>query len=286
MNNLSLKLKGFLTNKNTVTIVLVVIGIFVLWFGYNYRINQKTNPTSVPYARVNIPQRTLITSDMVGTVDVPMAMIKGNVITDTKQIINKYTNADTAIPEGSLFYTRAVVEKSDLRDSIIYDYPADQGYTLVNLSVTTDTTYGNKMYPGNYIDIYIKAVNKIDENNMTSETKDKIMVGKLIKNVKILATLDSNGDDVFEDLDNVKTPSQLIFAVPEEYHILLRKAMYLRTYEVTIIPVPTNESLKEEPGEVSISNEKLKNFINSVTEFTDADLNDDTPLTTDPNAKQ
>ncbi len=286
MNNLSLKLKGFLTNKNTVTIVLVVIGIFVLWFGYNYRINQKTNPTSVPYARVNIPQRTLITSDMVGTVDVPMAMIKGNVITDTKQIINKYTNADTAIPEGSLFYTRAVVEKSDLRDSIIYDYPADQGYTLVNLSVTTDTTYGNKMYPGNYIDIYIKAVNKIDENNMTSETKDKIMVGKLIKNVKILATLDSNGDDVFEDLDNVKTPSQLIFAVPEEYHILLRKAMYLRTYEVTIIPVPTNESLKEEPGEVSISNEKLKNFINSVTEFTDADLNDDTPLTTDPNAQQ
>lgn len=286
MNNLSLKLKGFLTNKNTVTIVLVVIGIFVLWFGYNYRINQKTNPTSVPYARVNIPQRTLITSDMVGTVDVPMAMIKGNVITDTKQIINKYTNADTAIPEGSLFYTRAVVEKSDLRDSIIYDYPADQGYTLVNLSVTTDTTYGNKMYPGNYIDIYIKAVNKIDENNMTSETKDKIMVGKLIKNVKILATLDSNGDDVFEDLDNVKTPSQLIFAVPEEYHILLRKAMYLRTYEVTIIPVPTNESLKEEPGEVSISNEKLKNFINSVTEFTDADLNDDTPLTTDPNTQQ
>lgn len=286
MNNLSLKLKGFLTNKNTVTIVLVVIGIFVLWFGYNYRINQKTNPTSVPYARVNIPQRTLITSDMVGTVDVPMAMIKGNVITDTKQIINKYTNADTAIPEGSLFYTRAVVEKSDLRDSIIYDYPADQGYTLVNLSVTTDTTYGNKMYPGNYIDIYIKAVNKIDENNMTSETKDKIMVGKLIKNVKILATLDSNGDDVFEDLDNVKTPSQLIFAVPEEYHILLRKAMYLRTYEVTIIPVPTNESLKEEPGEVSISNEKLKNFINSVTEFTDADLNDDTPLTTDPKAQQ
>lgn len=286
MNNLSLKLKGFLTNKNTVTIVLVVIGIFVLWFGYNYRINQKTNPTSVPYARVNIPQRTLITSDMVGTVDVPMAMIKGNVITDTKQIINKYTNADTAIPEGSLFYTRAVVEKSDLRDSIIYDYPADQGYTLVNLSVTTDTTYGNKMYPGNYIDIYIKAVNKIDENNMTAETKDKIMVGKLIKNVKILATLDSNGDDVFEDLDNVKTPSQLIFAVPEEYHILLRKAMYLRTYEVTIIPVPTNESLKEEPGEVSISNEKLKNFINSVTEFTDADLTDDTPLVTDQTKQQ
>lgn len=282
MNNLSLKIKGFLTNKNTVTIVLVIVCILVLWFGYNYRINQKTNPTNVPYARVSIPARTKITADMVGTTDVPTAMIKGTIITDTKDIINKYSRNDTAIPEGSLFYAGTVVEEKDLPDSIIYDYPADEGYTLVNLSVTTETTYGNKMYPGNYIDIYIKAVNKIDEENITTDTQDKIMVGKLIKNVKILATLDSNGDDVFEDLDNIKTPAQLIFAVPEEYHILLRKAMYLRTYEVTIIPIPTNESLKEEPGEVSISNEKLKDFINEVTVFTDANLEDDTPLTTTP----
>lgn len=280
MNNLTLKIKGFLTNKNTVTIIALVVCVLILWGGYNYRINQKTNPTSVPYARVNIAPRTLITSDMVGTMDVPVAMIKGSIITDTSKIINKYTRENTAIPKGSLFYESAVVEKEDLQDSIIYDYPADQGYTLVNLAVTTDTTYGNKMYPGNYIDIYIKAVNRIDEENMTSDTEDKIMVGKLIKNVKILATLDSNGEDVFEDLDNIKTPSQLIFAVPEEYHILLRKAMYLRTYEVTIIPVPTNESLKEEPGEVSISNEKLKDFINTVTEFTDVDIETDTPLIT------
>ena len=58
--------------------------------------------------------------------------------------------------------------------------------------------------------------------------------------------------------------------------------MYLRTYEVTIIPIPTNESLKEEPGEVSISNEKLKDFINKVTVFTDADIEDNTPIPTTP----
>ena len=74
---------------------------------------------------------------------------------------------------------------------------------------------------------------------------------------------------VFEDPENVKTPSQVIFAVPEEYHILLRKAMYLRTYEVTLIPVPTAESTKENPGEVSIANESLKDFINKVTVWTD-----------------
>ena len=280
MNNITRSIKKVLTNKNTVTILGTILAIFVLYFGYNYRIEQKTHPTTVPYARVNIPARTMITSDMVGTVDVPLAMIQGTVITDESQVINHYVNSDTTIPEGSLFYTRSVVEKKDLRDSIIYDYPSEKGYVSVNLSVTTETTYGNKMYPGNYIDIYIKAVNRIDEENLTTETEDKIMVGKLLENVKILDVVDSNGDSVFADVENVKVPAQLIFAVPEEYHILLRKAMYLRTYDVTIIPVPTNESLKEEPGEVSISNEKLKDFINRVTEFTDVNISEE-PLPTE-----
>ena len=43
-----------------------------------------------------------------------------------------------------------------------------------------------------------------------------------------------------------------------------------------------NESLKEQPGEVSISNEKLKDFINRVTEFTDADIEENTPIPTTP----
>lgn len=280
MNSFVYKLKNFLTNKNTVTIVLAIVALGVLYFFYNYRINQKTNPTSVPYARQNIPAKTQITSNMVGVADVPLAMVKGDVITDTSKIVNRYVNADCTIPEGSLFYQRAVVDLSDLPDSIIYEYPED--YVPVNLSVTTETTYGNKMYPGNYIDIYIKAVNRIDEDNITSATEDKIMVGKLLKNVKVLAVLDANGQDVFEDLDNVKTPSQIIFAVPEEYHILLRKAMYLRTYEVTIIPVPTNESLADKPGEVAISSEQLKDFINKVTAFTDIEGVDTTPIPTTP----
>jgi len=150
------------------------------------------------------------------------------------------------------------------------------------MAVTTDTTYGNKIFPGNYIDIYVKAVNKIDEENITSDTKDKIMVGKLLENVEIIDVVDSNGASVFENMENVGTPAQIIFAVPEEYHILLRKAMYLRTYEVTLIPVPTAESLKENPGEVAIANESLKDFINKVTIW-DASTDTDGTITVNPN---
>lgn len=269
MKNVNLQLKKFLSNKNTVTILGVLIGIVILYVGYNYRVKKAIRPVTVPYAVQTINPKTKITSDMIGSIQVPPSMLKGNVITNVSNIVGRYSSADTVIPEGSLFYGSSVVNQSDLPDSIIYDYP--EGWVLVNMSVNTTNTYGNKIFPGNFIDIYVKAVNKIDETNITSDTEDKIMIGKLLENVKILDVIDSDGNSVFENLDEIKTPSQLIFAVPEEYHILLRKAMYLRTYDVTLIPVPTAESLKKEPGEVAISNELLKDFINKVTIWTDTE---------------
>lgn len=271
MKNFQMTLKKFLSNKNTVTILGVLAAIVVLYIGYNYQIQSKINPIKVPYAVQNIPARTEIKSDMIGFIEVPPSMIKGSPYMDSKNIIGKYVNVNSSIPQGSLFYSSAVVSKEELPDAIIYDYP--DGYVLVNMDVNTSTTYGNMVYPGNYVDMYLKVVNNIDEDE-TTNINDKIMIGKLIENIKVLAVLDSSGNDVFADMDNVGTPSQIIFAVPEEYHILLRKAMYLRSYSATLIPVPTNESLKEEPGAVAISNEALKDFINKVTVWTGEGIDD------------
>lgn len=265
MKNFQMTLKKILSNKNTVTILGVLLGIVILYVGYNYRIKSQINPITVPYAIRTIPERTKITSDMIGSIDVPPSMLKGNPYTNSRDIIGKYVNVSSTIPQGSLFYASSVVTQSQLPDAVIYNYP--DGYVLVNMDVNTSTTYGNMIYPGNYIDMYLKVVNNIDEDE-NSDITDKIMIGKLIENIQVLAVLDSAGNNVFSDLENVGTPSQMIFAVPEEYHILLRKAMYLRSYSATLIPVPTNESLKDEPGAVAISNESLKDFINKVTVWT------------------
>ena len=267
MNNLTISIKKFFANKNTVTVVGVLLGIVILYIGYNYRIKKAITPITVPYATQTIPPKTKITSDMIGSIKVPPSMLRGDALTNVSSIVSHYVSADTVIPKGSLFYSSAVVNQSDLPDNIIYDYP--DGWVLVNMAVNTTNTYGNKVFPGNYIDIYLKAVNKIDEENITSNTQDKIMLGKLLQNVKIIDVVDSNGDSVFENLEDIKVTAQLIFALPEEYHILLRKAMYLRTYDVTLIPVPTAESLKEKPGTVTIANEQLKEFINKVTVWTE-----------------
>ena len=265
MGSLSTGLKKFLQNKNTVTIVGVVLAIFVLYFAYTMRINSAINPITVPYAIEQINAGTQITESMISTREVPPSMLVGDVITNMGEIVDRYSAADTVIPEGSLFYRRSVVEKEQLPANIILDYP--KGYVLYNLSVDTDTTYGNSVYPGNYIDIYLKAVNKIDEDDPAALTKDadKIMYAKLISNIEILAVKDSSGQPVFQNIDEGRTPSMIIFAVPEEYYILLKKAGYMRTYDTSIDLVPTNESLKDEPNSLEISSEQLKDWINTNT---------------------
>ena len=250
-------IKKILQNKNTVTILGVVGAILVLFIGYNMRISNKTKPISVPYAKADIKGGTLITSDMVGIKQVPAdAVDKKYMLVAQGDIINKYTRPDSIIPEGSFFYSKVVVEEEQLPANIILKYP--EGYVLYNMSVNTASTYGNSIYPENYIDIYLKVVDKSDDNN-------EIRLGKLISNVKVLAVKDSNGQPVFANLDEQRTPAMIVFAVPEEYYVLLKRAEYLKSYDSTLIPVPTNESLKTKPGEVQISSNDLKNWINDVT---------------------
>ena len=54
----------------------------------------------------------------------------------------------------------------------------------------------------------------------------------------------------------------------DEYN-RLKKAGFLRAYDSTLIPVPTDESLKDTPGELKLSSNDLKDFINRVTEWTE-----------------
>ena len=269
MNNLVIGIKKFLTNRNTVTVVGVILAIVIIYVGYNMRINQAITPVTVPYAMQDINPSTQITEDMVGTMEIPQSMLNDNIIRNSADVIDMYANYDSVIPEGSLFYRRSVVSSEQLPGNVILDYP--KGYVLYNLSVDMASTYSNQIVPGNYIDIYLKVQNAQGAEG-TVIADDRIMVGRLLANVKVLAVFDSNGNDVFSNVEEKTAPSQIIFAVPEEYHILLRKASFLRAYESEIIPVPTNESLEDEPGDVELSSEDLRNFINNVTAMTEEDL--------------
>lgn len=254
MNNLKASMKKFLGNKNTVTILGVILCLVILYIGYNYRINSKVELVQVPYAKETIQPRTYITQGMIGTMNVPKSFLVGKYYTRTENIVGKYSNYNTIIAEGSLFYTDLVVSKEDLPDSAFQDVP--EGYTVINYPVTIASTYANSMAPGSYINIYYKSLNDNDE----------IMFGKFISNIKVLDVKDSSGQHVFENSEETRTPAYMLFAVPEETHLLLRKALYLDEYDVELILIPNTATLTDEDkNTVRVSSDDIENFINSKT---------------------
>ena len=236
-----MKLKNLLANKNVVTILGAVLIVIVLYAFYMWRVNSAINPISVPYALKEIGPRTKITNDVIGYVDIQQASMKGNVLTNANtQIVGMYTNINTTIPEGSLFYAGSIVRFEELADSFLIDMPkdADGNYmTAYNFKVDINSTYGNSIYPGNYVDIYF-----IRKND--SSYAGKVVYGKLASNVKVLAVKDNDGNHVFENLTANRQPSQIILAVTDELSSLLRVGESIN--DSKLILVPTNVSYRYE----------------------------------------
>ncbi len=259
MNNLKASMKKFLGNKNTVTILGVILCLVILYVGYNYQINKKTELVAIPVAKETIQPRTYITDDMIEIRNVPIELLKtSNYYTTSKNIVGKYSNYNTMIAKGSLFYTDLVVDEKNLPDSAFKDVP--EGYTVINYPVTIASTYANSMAPGSYINIYYKSLNDDGE----------VMFGKFISNVEVLDVKDSAGRHVFENSDESRTPAYMLFAVPEETHLLLRKALYLDDYDVELLLIPNTETITKDDT-VRVSSSQIEEFINSKTVFVSVD---------------
>ena len=252
MNNIIISVKRFLKNKNVVTVLGVLLIMAILYIFYNMQINQQVAPVQVPVAKQTIQPRTLITNDMIQYISVPAVGVNSKVLRSRSAIVGKYTDYNTVIPEGSMFYEDVVVDADDLPDSSFTQ--VKEGDVPFNFAVDMDSTYGNSIFPGNKIDIYMKAENDAGQ----------VMVGKLIENIEVLAVKDRNGKDVFEDTSEDRTPAFLIFWVSEEINILLRKAQYMNDYSVILFPVPHGGTV-DTSGSTQVSTQYLKEFIESKT---------------------
>ena len=152
-----------------------------------------------------------------------------------------------------------VIEEKNLPNSSFIN--VKEGDTVINYNVDMNSTYANSMMPNDYINIYFKGVN--DDGN--------IMFGKFISNVKILDVKDSDGQHVFESTDEARTPAYMMFALPEDMHLLFRKALYLKNeYSVELILVPNTQELTDEDA-VMVSSEDIQNFINGKTQMISVD---------------
>ena len=260
MDNLSSSIKKFVSNKNTITIIGVILCIVILYVGYNFRINQKVSLSRVPYANQTIQPRTEITEEMVSYMNVPAAFIKGSYYNASNQIVGKYAKDDVMIAEGSLFYTDFLTDTSTVSNSAFSNVKSNE--TVISYNVGMDSTYANSMMPGDIINVYFKAK---DDNGT-------IMFGKFISNITILDVKSSDGQRVFENTTESRTPAYMLFALPEDMHLLFIKAIYLsNTYEVELILVPNTQKQEKKDMEVYVSSKDIQTFIDEKTKMVSVD---------------
>ena len=246
MNSGLTKIKRFIGNKNTVTILCVVAGIAVLYIGYNYRVSSAINPTTVPYAKNTLEARHVITVDDIGYMEVNSDVVSksDNLITNGNELVGKEVTYGNTIQQNSLFYDGDVTEPNLSPDYVLSDI--EDGYTAFSLSVDTYTTYGNAIAKGDYIDLWF---NGEDDTN-------KIIYTNLVKSIRVLDVRDSAGVSL-EHANSTGEPAELLFAVPDDMYSLLVKAQQVGTLE----PVPRNRNYTADPGETEVVSEYVVQYV-------------------------
>ena len=108
--------------------------------------------------------------------------------------------------------------------------------------------------PGNLVDVYVKILN----------TDGKIVYGKLMEQVEILAVKDVDGKNVFDSTDEVLIPAYLYFGLPENKYLLFSALNYikeeLKEYNIEIVFVPNTMSYEDKTA-VQVSSTYLYNYI-------------------------
>ena len=244
------KLNKFLKNKNTVTILGVLICLVILYVGYTVRINSKTKLIDVYYAKETIQPKTLITEDMIAKTSVPAAFIKGTYYKNYDDIVGKYSNYNTMIAAGSIFYSDLLIDEANLPDAVLYDI--NEGERVVSFPVDMVTTYGNSMMPGNIIDVYVKLY---DDNG-------KLVYGEFFENIEILGVKDANGKNVFENTQESRTPAYIYFSLPEAKYLLFSSLNYIETNSIEVVLVPNTVTFDaEDPNATEVTSEYLYDFV-------------------------
>ena len=241
----------FLKNKNTVTVIGVILIVAILWVSYYIQLQRTVKPVKVPVAASTIQPRTQITSQMIKYVDVPKAYITDNAITTEDKILEKYANYNTVIPEGSMFYKEAVTEKEALPNYVLTLLKEGEYAVTFKLS-NSNVTDASGIMPGDKIDIYMRV--KTNEGS--------VMLGKLLENVEILAVTDNDGNNVYEVNDGSRKPENLIFGVQEDIFLLLLRSNYI---DVEMFPVPHGAWIDDKDATTKLTTQELIDYIKART---------------------
>lgn len=262
MGNIINTLKGILANKNTITILGVLVGVVAIYLVYNSQIQSTTDTITVYYLKQNVSANTQLTEDMLESVTVSSNLTKldSNLVTNLAQIQTGtgdnrqfyYVNYDHSLSQGQLLSKNDLVSADEKLPSKSYDLKDDE--KQFDLKVSLDLTQGNSIAPGNTIDLWVQGKNPDNE----------IIFTKFIENLRVIDVVDSNW--ITTAGSDSASPRYLITAVDEELWLLLKKSEMITGYSFKLVPVVKDKAY-EEGSKPSLANETIKNIIEANTSY-------------------
>ena len=246
-------IKKFFSNPNTVTFLLVIVLIVIVYFVYNSMVNMAIAPVSVPYCTQEVKAMKEITEDSVGFVEISGNFITANgsgLVQSKRNVVGKYVKPGYKISENSFFYTDALADESIQAKTAFSDIP--DGYTIFPLETDFEKTYANSIMPGNRIDLYFVGKDATDEG--------RLILGQFIKSIEVLKVVDEKGYDVFTEATQEKPkPKYIYFAVPDEYFEYL--TIIQKAGDMEVFPVPRNAGYTENPEPTTIASDFIESFV-------------------------
>lgn len=240
-------IKRFFKNKNTVTVLGIIAIVAMLWGVYTYQINKQVKPKSVPVAATTIQPKTQITANMISHVEVPSAYISDNAITDESKILSMYSNFNTVIPAGSMFYEETLTTEKALPNYLLKQLKEGEFLITYDLkSSNIANTWG--IMPGDKIDLYMRVTS--DEGS--------VMLGKFLENVEVLDVVDSNGNSTYDVSDGSRSADKLIFAAQEDIFLLLLRSNYLN---IELFPVQHGAWIDDADASITMTTQELIDYI-------------------------
>lgn len=240
-------MKKIKMKKQFLAIIVALLAVVSITFYVQWKVSAEVALTTAYFSNKDIPPRTQITKDMIQERDIPVESLPPNAYSEKDEIIGKWTVPGYGVSSNSYFYESKVTETENMPDAGILDLKDEE--VALPLLVDIESSLGNSIVPGSYVDLYFKGT-------MKEEDTEKPIYGKVASRVRVTAVKDSNAMNVFEaedftnrelsetDSGNEKSREMAklyIFAVDESTHETLTKGKMIGD----IVPVSTGTAYAE-----------------------------------------
>ncbi|MDO4701730.1 MAG: SAF domain-containing protein [Erysipelotrichaceae bacterium] len=234
--------------KKILSVCLMLLVVALLGYGYVMLLKMNLiKMVKIPIAKKTIAPRSLITEEDIDYIEVVQGYQVEQVMLHKEDLLGKYTDIHTTIPEGSMFYASSLFDIKQLPD-----YPSlllKENQVAFSLPVDLNKLNGNTIVEGQYVDIYVSLPVKHEQP----------IFDKVLSHVRIISIKDRKGLTL-DDTRSNGVPHICVLAISQEAVKVLSNASKVGEIELYV----SFDSYEVKEESILHNESKVLEYLNNV----------------------